>query len=259
MSDKIAALFSLSGQTAIVTGAAQGIGQAIACRLAEAGANVLLTGHNEAGLEQAAERIKAAGGSAAWRAADVTIMADLDRIVDTAMQTFGAIDILVNSAGGAHPFTPALELTEEVWDRTQNRNFKGSFFLCQKAAQQMAAAGRGGRIINVASIAGIKPDPMLADYNSAKAGLISLTQSLAAEFGPRRILVNAVAPGPIMTPNTAHFYENEAVRQIIAQRTPLGGTGQPDDVANAVLFFASPAVTHITGAVLVVDGGMLVS
>ncbi len=253
----IAELFDLSGKSAIVTGAAQGIGQAIAFRLAEAGAAVLLAGHNAEGLELSAARIVADGGKADWLVADVLSMQDLDGIVRKAVAAFGGIDILVNCAGGAHPFTPALDVTEETWDRTIDRNLKGAFFLAQKAARQMVAGGRGGRIINVASIAGLKPDPMLVDYNASKAGLISMTRSLAQEFGQHRILVNTIAPGPIMTPNAAHFYEIPEISQLIAQRTPLGHVGQPDDVGNAALFFASRAADHVTGSLIVVDGGML--
>lgn len=253
----LAELFNLSDKSAIVTGAAQGIGQATAFRLAEAGASVLLAGHNAQALEQSAATIAASGGKAAWIFADVLKMGDLDTVVQKAMDAFGSIDILVNCAGGAHPFTPALEITEETWDKTLDRNLKGSFFLAQKVARQMIAAGRGGRIINVASIAGLKPDPQLADYNASKAGLVSLTKSLAAEFGQHRILVNTVAPGPIMTPNSAAFYQMPEIQQIISRRTPLGHVGQPDDVANAVLYFASHAAKHVTGSLLVVDGGMM--
>jgi NAD(P)-dependent dehydrogenase (short-subunit alcohol dehydrogenase family) len=184
-------------------------------------------------------------------------MPDLDAIVQRALGAFGGIDILVNCAGGPHPFTPALELTEELWDKTLDRNLKGSFFLSQKVAREMVTAGQGGRLINIGSIAGLHPDPMLADYNASKAGLLSLTKSLAQEFGRHRILVNAVAPGPTMTPNSAHFYEMPEVQRIIAERTPLGHVGAPEDIANAVLFFASGAAAHVTGAVLVVDGGMM--
>jgi 2-deoxy-D-gluconate 3-dehydrogenase len=250
-------LFDLSGKSAIVTGAAQGIGQAIAFRLAEAGANVLLAGHNEKALKESAATVTASGGKAAWVFADVLDMQDLDKVVQKALDSFGGIDVLVNCAGGAHPFTPALEVTEALWDKTLDRNLKGSFFLAQKVARTMVAAGNGGRIINIASIAGLRPDPMLADYNASKAGMLSLTKSLAQEFGQHRILVNAVAPGPIMTPNSAAFYEMPEVQQIISQRTPLGHVGQSEDIGNAVLFFASRAADHVTGSVLVVDGGML--
>lgn len=255
----ISELFDLSGKTAIVTGAAQGIGQAVAFRLAEAGARVVLTGHNADGLRQSADIILSSGGQAAWLCADLSHMEDLDKIVQKAMDSFGSTDILVNCAGGAHPFTPALELTEETWDKTLDRNLKGNFFLAQRTARRMAAAGQGGRIINIASIAAVRPDPQLADYNASKAGLVSLTQSLAQEFGQHGIRVNAVAPGPIMTPNTAHFYKSESVMKVINKKTPLGRLGQPEDIANAVLFFASRASDHVTGTLLVVDGGFVVN
>lgn len=256
-SPSIARLFDLTGQTAIVTGAAQGIGQAIAFRLAQANAKVMLAGHNAQGLEASATHIRRAGGIAEWIAADVTDLNDLDQAVGKTVQAFGAIDILVNCAGGAHPFTPAVDITEAVWDRTLARNLKGSFFLAQKVAREMIKAGRGGRIINIASVAGIRPDPQLADYNASKAALLSLTQSLASEFGRQGILVNAVAPGPVMSPNSAAFYEMPEVQAIIRQRTPLERVGQPDDIANAVLFFAGAAASHVNGSVLAVDGGML--
>lgn len=250
-------LFDLSGKTAIVTGAAQGIGLAIAVRLAEARAQVMLAGHNAASLEASAREIRAHGGTADWVAADVTILDDLDKTIEKTMSVFGAIDILVNCAGGAHPFTPALELTEEIWDRTLDRNLKGSFFLSQKAAREMIKGGKGGRIINIASIAGIRPDPQLADYNASKAALLSLTQSLASEFGRQGVLVNAIAPGPVMSPNSAAFYEMPDIQAIIRQRTPLERVGQPEDIANAVLFFAGSAAKHVNGSILAVDGGML--
>ncbi|MET0657718.1 MAG: SDR family oxidoreductase [Steroidobacteraceae bacterium] len=255
----IAQLFDLGGSSAIVTGAAQGIGQAIALRLAEAGASVLLAGHNEELLARSAAMVTAAGGNAAWICADISQIADIDAIVQAAIERFGAVDILVNNAGGMHPFTPALEITEAIWEKTLERNLKGSFFLAQRVARQMVAAGRGGKIINIASIAALRPDPQLAAYNASKAGVASLTKSLAQEFGRHRILVNTVAPGPILTPNTAAVYDIPEIQQYVEQRVPLGHIGQPEDVGNAVLFLASRAADHITGSLLVVDGGLMVS
>jgi NAD(P)-dependent dehydrogenase (short-subunit alcohol dehydrogenase family) len=253
----IAELFDLSGQCAIVTGAAQGIGQAIAYRLAEAGAAVLLAGHNEKGLAESTATIAANGGKAAFIVADIDKIADVDTIVQTAVKHFGGIDILVNCAGGMHPFTPALEITEETWHKTLDRNLKGSFFLAQRAARQMIAAGKGGRIINIASIAALRPDPQLAVYSASKAAVVSLTKTLANEFGRHGILVNTIAPGPIMTPNTAASYQIPEIKQIVAQRIPLGHVGKPADIANAVLFVASRAASNMHGSLLVVDGGML--
>ncbi|WP_068071778.1 SDR family NAD(P)-dependent oxidoreductase [Novosphingobium lentum] len=249
-------LFDLSGKVAIVTGAAQGIGQAIALRLAEAGAAVVIAGHNASGLGGTAGQIASAGGRCVTIGADVCIDTDLDAIVAEAVSAFGGVDILVNAVGGMHPFTPALELSEEVFDATMARNLRSNFALSKRAAKQMVAAGKGGRIINIASIAGLRPDPMLAGYNASKAAVISLTQSLSNEFAPLGILVNAIAPGPINTPNIAPILAAPDIAQLIASRTPVGHPGEPEDVANAALFLASRASSHMTGAVMVVDGGM---
>jgi NAD(P)-dependent dehydrogenase (short-subunit alcohol dehydrogenase family) len=249
-------MFDLSGQVALVTGAAQGIGQAIALRLAEAGAAVVAAGHNAAGLEATKAEIEAAGGRCAVVTGDVCNDSDLDGFVAAAIDSFGGIDILVNAVGGMHPFTPALELSEDVFDAAIDRNLRSTFALSKRAATRMVEAGKGGRIVNIASIAGLRPDPILAGYNASKAALISLTQSLGNEFAPLGILVNAVAPGPIRTPNIAPILDAPEIAEIVSSRTPIGRAGEPDDVAMAALFLASKAAGHMVGAVLVVDGGM---
>jgi len=251
----IGSLFDLSGKTAIVTGAGQGMGRGIALRLADAGARLVVAGRTVSKCDTVATEIRDAGGEAIAVACDVTSLDDLDMVVARARETFGGIDILVNNAGGMHPFTPFVDVTPETWQGTIDRNMRGSYFLTQKCAREMIAASRGGRIINIASTAAFKPDFQLAAYNSAKAGMVVMTRSLAVELAPHGILVNNVVPGPIHTDNTAEIYASPEIAAMVKQRVPLGGPGEPGDIGNAVLFCASAASKHMTGSTIVIDGG----
>ena len=255
--ESIARLFDLGGQTAIVTASGQGMGQAIAYRLAEAGAKVVVSHkHMDTALETAA-RIRDGGGEAIAVRTDVTDLDALDATVALALETFGAIDILVNNAGGMHPFTPFLEVSPETWQATVERNVMGTYFLTQKVARTMVAAGRPGRIVNIASTAAFKPDYLLAAYNAAKASVVSLARSLCVELAPYDIRINTVVPGPVRTTNTAALYDSREVQEAVVARVPLGAPGHPDDVANAVLFCASPASAFMTGSMIVMDGGYM--
>jgi NAD(P)-dependent dehydrogenase (short-subunit alcohol dehydrogenase family) len=252
MNPSIARLLDLSGKTAIVTAAGQGMGRGIARRLAETGANIVVSHRHAEAAEEVADELRALGVQALPAIADVTDLDALDRTVETAL-----IDILVNNAGGMHPFTPFLEVAPETWLATTERNMKGTYFLTQKVARVMIDAGKGGKIVNIASTAAFKPDFQLAAYNAAKAGVVSLTRSLCVELAPHGIRINTVVPGPIRTTATEAVYDDPAIAKIIRQRVPLGRPGTPEDIGNAVLFCASVASDHMTGSMIVIDGGFM--
>ena len=264
-------LLDLSGGVAIVTGGAMGIGQGIAFRLAEAGASVVVADRDLEAAQRTVGLISERGGRASAVQVDVGTVDDAQRMVQQALDAFGQVDILVNNAG-VFPFAPALEVTEALWDRVLNVNLRGAFFCAQAAARQMAQAGRGGRIINIASIDALHPTGALTHYDTSKGGMVMMTKSLAKELGPYGITVNAIAPGSIATPgaaaatasasaaSTANLDDGgEDLMAAFLARIPLGRVGQPDDIATAALFLASDAASYITGSLLVVDGGYLLS
>ncbi len=261
----ITELFDLTGKGAVVTGGAMGIGKAIAERLCEAGAGVMIADLNEEAARQAAEEIQAEGGNTQAIQADASSAADGKKVAQAALETFGSLDILVNNAG-IYPFSPVLETTEEMWDKVLNTNLKGVFLYSQAAARVMAKAQKGGKIINMCSVDALKPTGMIAHYNASKGGALMLTKALALELAPMNILVNAVAPGGIATPGTASLSETmledsglnpEEVTQEFLNSVPLGRWGEPDDIAKVVLFLASSASDYMCGEMMVVDGGML--
>jgi 2-deoxy-D-gluconate 3-dehydrogenase len=252
----IAQLFDLTGKAAIVTGGAMGIGQAIAFRLGEAGARVMITDIDLDGASQTVEKIKASGGQAKAIEADAGSVEDAKRAVQATMEQFGRLDILVNNAG-IFFLKSALKASEGRWDRLFHINLKGVFFYSQAAAQEMIKAGRGGKIINIASKGALHPTNKMALYDASKGGMVTLTKSLALEFAPHNILVNAVAPGGIITPSV----EREDAVTLLGgeRRLPLGRLGEPDDIARVVLFLASAAADYMTGDLIVVDGGFMLS
>jgi 2-deoxy-D-gluconate 3-dehydrogenase len=263
----ISQLFDLSEQAALVTGGALGIGQAIAFRLAEAGAGVVIVDIDLAAAQDTASQIEQRGGRARAVRADVCRAEEVDAAVRATVDAFGRLDILVNNAG-IFPLLPVLDVTEETWDRVLDINLKGAFLFAKAAAQQMAQAGRGGRIINLASVDALHPNGMATPYNASKGGVLMLTKGLALELAMHGILVNAVAPGGITTPGAdaarAHVSDamrvpDDAILQGWIQRVPLRRMGEPDDVAKVVLFLASRAADFITGEWIVVDGGYLLS
>lgn len=244
----------LDGKTALVTGASSGLGRHFAALLAARGAHVVLAARRRAALEEACGEIAGAGGAASAVALDVTDPAS----VAAAFAGMGdAPDIVVNNAGIADD-RPALEMDEATWDRVVDTNLKGAFLVAQAAANALRAAGKGGSIVNVASITGLRPAGNLAAYAASKAGLIHLTKTLALEWARHAIRVNALCPGYIETDLNRDFFAGEAGRTLI-KRIPQRRLGRPEELDGALLLLASDAGSYITGASLAVDGGHLVS
>jgi len=245
--------FDLTGQVALVTGAARGLGSSIALALARAGADVVLGLRERSSGVALAESIRALGRKALPLQMDVTQRAQISAAVAEAIAHFGRIDILVNNAGIGPP-APALEVTEADFDATLNVNLKGTFFVSQEVGRHMVA-NRSGKIVMLSSQAGFVGLPTESVYCMTKAGISHLTKCLAVEWGPHRVNVNAVAPTFIRTPGTVKWLENEAFHSDLLSKIPLGRVGDPVDVCGAVVFLASPAAGLINGATLLIDGG----
>ncbi|MFC2001430.1 3-oxoacyl-[acyl-carrier-protein] reductase [Chloroflexota bacterium] len=240
----------LSNRVAIVTGSARGIGRAIALKLAEVGANVVVSDIAEA--EPVAEEIRAMKRQSLAVTADVSLSSDVTKLVDTTISSYGQVDILVNNAGIARDQL-IMRMSEEDWDKVLTVNLK-SAFLCTRAVLRHMLKQRWGRIISLSSIVGIGGNAGQANYASAKAGIIGLTKTTAKEVASRGITANAIAPGFIDTKMTQELAEDQ--RQALKKHIPLGYFGTPQDVAEAVVFLASEEARYITGQVLGVDGGM---
>ncbi len=240
-------------KVAVVTGSSRGIGRAIALRLAAEGAKVVVNYRgNEAAANEVVAQIKAGGGEAIAVQADVSDVAQAEALIEAARKAFGRVDILVNNAGTTRD-TLIMRMSEEDWDVVLDTNLKGAFN-CIKAATRPMMRQRYGRIVNITSVSGLAGNPGQANYASAKAGLIGLTKTVAKELGSRNITCNAVAPGYVPTDLTASL-PPDLVQQAV-ERTPLGRTGTPEDIAAAVAFLASDEAGFITGQVLAVDGGL---
>ena len=248
-------LFRLDGQVAVVTGGGTGIGRAMALGLAEAGANVVVAGRRLEPLQSVAAEIEARGRGALAVSTDVTIASELERLAQQSVRAFGTVTTWINNAGGLQgdPMGTVAQVTEEVWHSIIDRNFT-SVFLASKVAQTVLADG--GTIINVSSIGGLRDGtPGHGVYCAAKAAVNHLTQTLALECAPRRIRVNAIAPGPVATED---YYESsgftDAQFQKMASKQPLGRLGSDDDFKAAAVFLASAGSSWITGQIIVVSG-----
>ena len=242
----------LGGQVAIVTGAARGLGRAIAETLAQSGAKVACVDVKAELLAETVSAIQAAGGTAMAWTCDVTDSERVSAVVEEVATTWGGLHILVNNAGITKD-TLIMRMKDEQWDAVIAINLRGTFLFTRTASRYLMKAQRG-RIINIASVSGITGNPGQANYSASKAGIIGLTRTVAKELASRGITVNAVAPGFIATEMTAAL--GEEILQEVRKQIPLGRLGDPQDVADAVLFLASEAAGFITGHVLTVDGGL---
>ncbi len=246
--------FDLSGRVALVTGASRGIGSAIAGILAEQGATVVLSSRKQADLDVEAERINAQHPDKAVAiAAHAGRPDDLERLVNDVMQRYSRIDILVNNAGTNPYMGPVLGADLAAWDKTFEVNVRGMFVLT-KLVYEASMEARGGAIVNIASIGGLRPGIGLGVYNVTKAAVIMLTRQLARELGGK-VRVNAVAPGLVKTRFAEALWGNETILERVLAQNPMGRIGEPDEVAAAVLFLVSEAASYVNGEVLVVDGG----
>jgi len=246
--------FDVTGQVALVTGAARGIGRACALALAHAGADVALGFRDAGATGDVADAIRALGRRALPLQMNVARREQVAAAVAETLRAFGRLDILVNNAGIGPP-NPAESVTEADFDETVAVNLKGTFFVSQEVGRAMIAAGHGGRIINLSSQAGFVALPTESVYCMTKAAIAHLTKCLAVEWAAHGINVNAVAPTFIRTPGTVKWLEDEDFRRGLLARIPLGRVGDPPDVAAAVVFLASPAAAMITGTTLLIDGG----
>lgn len=244
----------LTGKSAFVTGASRGIGRAIALRLAADGAKVALNfASNSAKAESVKAEIESAGGTAMLVQGDVSDFATVTELVKKIVDQWGRLDILINNAGITRD-NLLLKMSEDDFDKVIATNLKG-VFNCTKAVTKLMMRQRGGRIVNMSSVVGLKGNISQTNYAAAKAGIIGFTKSAARELASRGVTVNAVAPGFINTDMTAAL--SEKVKEVLLQEIPAGRMGTPEDVANAVAFLVSDQAAYITGQVLSVDGGLV--
>jgi glucose 1-dehydrogenase len=249
----------LSGKVAIVTGSATGIGQAIAVRLGSEGAQVVIDyrSHQD-GAEETRKQVGAAGGKAIIVQADVSKLADVQRLVDEAWQQLGSCDILVNNAG-IEKSADFWDVTEQDYDAVLDVNLKGPFFLTQAFVRRLRDARRPGRVINISSVHENMAFPHFSTYCLSKGGLRMLTRDLAVELGPLGITINNIAPGAIMTPINRKLLEDKPKLDALLKNIPLGRMGSPEDVATLAAFLASDDATYITGSTYLIDGGLTVN
>ncbi|HTW13878.1 MAG TPA: SDR family NAD(P)-dependent oxidoreductase [Nocardioides sp.] len=261
---RVEEMLSLTGRTAVVTGAAMGIGRSIAHHLAAAGAAVVLADVDGDAVELAAKALGRNDHEVLPVQADVSAEADVDRMLEATLDWRGGIDILVNNAG-IFPTVPVLEMTLADFNHVIAVNLNGVFLTCRIFGRQLVAQGRGGRIINVTSIDALHPSSVgLAHYDASKHGVWGFTKNLALELAPHDIWVNAIAPGGVSTPGTSHLQSSAGAdtSDLVARfsaRIPMRRMADPDEIGSVALFLASDMASYMTGSQVVVDGGVLLT
>jgi len=255
----VAALYDLSGKVAIITGSSRGIGRAVAMRLAEHGARVVISSRKEAACQAVADEINAGHpGSAIAIAANISSKSDLERLVAGTRNAFGAIGILVCNAATNIHYGPMAEIGDDAFRKTLENNLLSNHWLVQIVAPDMIARNDGAIVI-ISSVGGVRGSRMLGAYNITKAADIQLARNLAVEYGPHNVRVNCIAPGLIKTDFSRALWSDPDNLATALRALPLGRMGDPDDVAGTAVFLASPAGRYVTGETIVVDGGLTVT
>jgi NAD(P)-dependent dehydrogenase (short-subunit alcohol dehydrogenase family) len=249
-------LFRLDGKVALVTGASKGIGAAMARGLAAFGAQVVVSSRKQEGCEAVVADIRAQGGEATAIAATIGRFPDNHTLIDQTVARYGGIDILINNAASNPVFGPLENSDARAFERIMAVNLQGPFELAKHALPTFRARG-GGSIINISSIGGIKPEPMIGLYSVSKAALINLTQAMAQDWGRDNVRANAICPGLVKTRFSSALWQNDAIARHFVERTPLGRLGEPEDLIGLAVFLASDASAWCTGGVYMVDGGYL--
>ena len=247
--------FSLEGKVAIVTGGSRGIGRVIALGFAEAGANVVVCSRTLTDLEKVAEEIEALGRRSLAVETNIAVKSEVDNLVEKTLEKFGTIDILVNNAA-MNIMRPLTELREDGWDKVMNVGLKG-YYLCSQAVAKVLIEKNSGNIINISSGAAVKAAPMLGAYSISKAGVVMLTQLLAADLARYNIRVNAIGPGMVKTGFSQPMWGNPDMLKVMESQIPLGRLAEPEEIMAVALFLASDASSYITGQTIYVDGGSM--
>ena len=246
---------SLEGKVAIVTGGSRGIGRVIALGFAEAGANVVVCSRTLTDLEKVAEEIEALGRRSLAVETNIAVKSEVDNLVEKTLEKFGTIDILVNNAA-MNIMRPLTELREDGWDKVMNVGLKG-YYLCSQAVAKVMVEKNSGNIINISSGAAVKAAPMLGAYSISKAGVVMLTQLLAADLARYNIRVNAIGPGMVKTGFSQPMWGNPDMLKVMESQIPLGRLAEPEEIMAVALFLASDASSYITGQTIYVDGGSM--